>query len=110
VYPQKGRTKIVDTQRVYVETVSPDPQRLHNALIAPVLAGGKWERSANWSKGYICALLEYIRNRRDLEDPEPYKPGREPTKNGRLAVIEQSRKTLQEADLSDVEIAYRRND
>jgi hypothetical protein len=105
-YPPKGRTKIIDTQRVYVETVSPDPERIHGALISAVLPGGKWASSENWVRGFVCSLFEYIRNRRDLEDPEPFKPGREPTANGRLTAIERSRKSLEEVDLSDVEKAY----
>lgn len=72
LWPSKARTKIIDSQRLYVETVSPDPERLHESLVAPVRPGGKWAESANWKRGYVCAIAEYIRNRRDLEEPESF--------------------------------------
>lgn len=72
LWPSKARTKIIDSQRLYVETVSPDPARLHESLVAPVRPGGKWAESANWRRGYVCAIAEYIRNRRDLEEPESF--------------------------------------
>lgn len=77
-YPRKGRTKIEDSKRMYVQAVSPDPARIHAQLLAPLLEGGKWANSDLWAKGFVCAIFEYIRNRRDLEDPEPFgAPGAE---------------------------------
>lgn len=106
LWPGKGRTKIVDSQRFYVETISPDPPRLHESLAAPVRPGGKWAESENWKRGFVCSISEYIRNRRDLEDPERYDPNKTEHKNGRASSYESAKKSIEEVDLSDVETAY----
>jgi hypothetical protein len=102
-YPPKGRTKLVDAQRWYLEAVAPDPERVHAAIMTTVLPGGKWALSENWARGYVQGLGEFLRNRRWLEEPEPYDPAKH--RNG-TSKLEQARKTLEEADLSDVERAY----
>lgn len=72
-YPQKGRTKIEDSKRMYVEVVNPDPHRIHGQIIESIQHGGKWASSDNWHRGFVCSLFEFLRNRRWLEDPEPYR-------------------------------------
>jgi hypothetical protein len=106
LYPKKGRTKIVDSQRFYVETVSPDPMRLHESLVAPLRPGGKWAESEHWRRGYISSIAEYIRNRRDLEDPEPYDPAKESSRNGKVSALEAAKKSIEDVNLADVETAY----
>lgn len=102
-YPQKGRTKIRDSERQYVEAVSPDPHRIHALILQGIQ--GKWAMSDSWARGFVCSLSEFLRNCRWLEDPEPFRPEKQ-AKNGRVTAIEASRKSLEECDLSDVETAY----
>lgn len=104
VYPSRGRTKLIDAQRWYLEATAPDPERIHLAMLASVLPGGKWAESDSWARGFVPGISEWIRNRRWLEDPEPFDPAKH--RNGATSKLELARKTLQEADLSDVETAY----
>jgi hypothetical protein len=107
-YPRKGRTKIVDSERQYVEAVTPDPERIHNAIATAILPGGKWAESELWSKGMVCALTEFLRNHRWLEDPDP-RTGESSTpapKTRAAAAYEASIQSLERVDLSDVETAY----
>lgn len=89
LYPKKGRTKIIDSQRMYCECIAPDPIRLHESLANPLRPGGKWAESANWRRGFVFALSEYIRNRRDLEEPEAFLDD-SPEKPTRKSAFEQA--------------------
>jgi hypothetical protein len=85
-YPAKGRTKIEDAKRWYLDAVIADPENMHSAIMASILPGGKWHRSAAWAKGFVCSISEFCRNRRWIEDPEPAKaPERELTWMERVA-------------------------
>jgi hypothetical protein len=68
-YPSKGRTKIEDSKRMYVERICHDPDAVHKKIMAAV--SGKWARSRSWQKGFVPGLSEFLRNSRWLEDPEP---------------------------------------
>ena len=74
-YPAKGRTKKPMSQQYYVEAVAtlPDDQQAakHRAIIAPVLPGGKWAKSAQWAKGFVQGLPVYLNQTQWLESPEP---------------------------------------
>ncbi len=74
-YPAKGRTRKPMSQQYYVEAVAtlPDDQQAakHRAIIAPVLPGGKWAKSAQWAKGFVQGLPVYLNQTQWLESPEP---------------------------------------
>ena len=74
-YPAKGRTKKPMSQQYYVEAVAtlPDDQQAakHRAIVAPVLPGGKWAKSAQWAKGFVQGLSVYLNQTQWLESPEP---------------------------------------
>ena len=73
-YPAKGRTKKPMSQQYYVEAVATLPNdsqpAMHARIIAPVLPGGKWAKSANWAKGYVQGLAVYLNQQQWLESPE----------------------------------------
>ena len=74
-YPAKGRTRKPMSQQYYVEavaTLADDQQAAkHRAIIAPVLPGGKWAKSAQWAKGFVQGLPVYLNQTQWLESPEP---------------------------------------
>ena len=74
-YPAKGRTKKPMSQGYYVEAVATLPddrqEQAHRSIIAPVLPGGKWAKSALWAKGYVQGLAVYLNQKQWLESPEP---------------------------------------
>lgn len=74
-YPAKGRTRKPMSQQYYTEavaTLADDLQRpMHARILAPVLPGGKWARSAQWAKGFIQGLPVYLNQQQWLESPEP---------------------------------------
>ena len=73
-YPAKGRTRKPMSQGYYVEAVAtlPDDQQAakHGAIVAPVLPGGKWAKSAQWAKGFVQGLSVYLNQTQWLESPE----------------------------------------
>jgi uncharacterized protein YdaU (DUF1376 family) len=82
-YPAKGRTRMPLCQQVYVglvATLSEDQQpAAHRKILDPVLPGGKWAESAQWAKGFIQGLADYLAQKRWLENPDPSTIGRAQT-------------------------------
>lgn len=73
-YPAKGRTRRPMCEGYYSELMTVangDAAALHQQILAPLLPGGKWERSKTWGSGYVFALADYLANRRWQEEPEP---------------------------------------
>jgi hypothetical protein len=74
-YPAKGRTRKPMSQQYYTMAVAVAPEdqqaAIHAKIIAPLLPGGKWARSANWAKGYVQGLAVYLNQNQWLESPEP---------------------------------------
>lgn len=91
-YPPKGRVKLPDSQRFYVEALMPDPnpERTHARIVEAISPGGKWAESDSWAKGFIPALPEWLRNRRWLEDP-PQRGTTSPAANGTASNSRSSR-------------------
>lgn len=75
VYPAKGRTRKPMSQQYYVDAVAtlPDDQQqpMHARILAPLLPGGKWAKSAQWAKGFVQGLPVYLNQTQWLESPEP---------------------------------------
>jgi hypothetical protein len=74
-YPAKGRTRKPMSQQYYTMAVAVAPEdqqaAIHAKIIAPVLPGGKWAKSANWAKGYVQGLAVYLNQQQWMESPEP---------------------------------------
>lgn len=80
LYPQKGRVKIHDSQRFYIERVSPRPEETHARIIETLSPGGEWAESDQFAKGFVPGLPEWLRNSRWLEHPS--RQGESHTANG----------------------------
>lgn len=63
------------SQQYYLDAVATQPDDLqaamHERIIAPVVYGGKWSKSAQWAKGFVQGLSVYLNQQQWLESPEP---------------------------------------